>query len=608
MNASELIIKISALDFASGKLAAIKKHVEGVNAAASKTSGMRAAAGQYALMGAGIAAAGAGIGYALVKTMESASAVSEQLHRLANVVPEGAAGVTELAMAQKAAAEYSMKHAVSQEGVLKQLYLGKSAGFDMATAIASMNTASALAIGLGGDMEATQRTLNLAYLNFRDPSKTAAQNFQILGDTMAKATSAFDYQNIEELRSQLELAAPTALAAGMGTTEGMKDLVSILADYTRHGLTGSVAGAAFEESLHGVLKMSKTLGIALVKNKDGGLDYMHSLEQIRKHFIGLYGSMQAIPTDVLQKIQKTFGIRGIRALLLDPAEMENMRGQLDHVKGAAQQFQKTMESSPAQQWAIFINKLEALKILIGNALLPSAIKIVGVLGSVIEKIVNFGQAHPALVKFVAIFAAISAGVLIVVGGIIAAVGGLLALGAAAGIAGPVIGIILGIGVALAAVIAALAAFFPKAFSAGVHFIEMIGRGIIHGASYAIDAIEGVLKKVRDHLPFSPAKVGPLRDLHRVRIIQTIAEAMRPAPAIRAMRNVAGAIAVAGMAAGATPAFAGGASGGGIVINMPISVKGDVYDGDGFRKALHDHRRDLVAELHRELSRINRTAF
>ncbi len=109
-------------------------------------------------------------------------------------MPAGAAGVRELAMAQKAAATYSMQHAISQAQVLKQLYLGKSAGFDMATSIASMNTSAALAIGLGGDMEETQRTLNLAYLNFRDPAKSAQQNFKALGDVMGYATRQFDYK------------------------------------------------------------------------------------------------------------------------------------------------------------------------------------------------------------------------------------------------------------------------------------------------------------------------------------------------------------------------------------------------------------------------------
>jgi TP901 family phage tail tape measure protein len=513
-------------------------------------------------------------------------------------------------MAQKAAASYSMDHAVSQTEVLKSLYLGKSAGFDMATSIASMNSASALAIGLGGDMEATQRTLNLAYLNFRDPLKTADQNFKSLSDTMAKATSAFDYKNIEELRSQMELATPTALAAGMGSPEGMKDMIATLADFTRHGLTGSVAGAAFEESLHGVLKMSKNLGIQLVTNKDGGLDYMKSLEQIRTHFISLYGSMSAIPTGTLLEIQKTFGIRGMRALLLDPAEMENMRGQLDHVNGAAAQFQKTMESSPAAQWEIFKNKLEALSITVGGALLPSAISLIGVLGSVVERIVKFAQAHPALVKFVAVFAAISAGVLVAVGSLLVLAGavasGIAAFGAL-GIGGPIIAGIVAVGLAIAGVVAVVAAWFPQLFDAGLNIVKMIAKGILAGVSHAISAISTVAKAIRDHLPFSPAKIGPLRDLGHIRVSETIAAAIRPAPVMRAMSSVAAGIAMTGAMMG-TPAFAATAGAPNITINAPVTVKGDIYDRDGFAQALDAHNRKIVDVVEKELNRRARTDF
>ena len=79
----------------------------------------------------------------------------------------------------------------------------------MADSLKAMTVASQVAQGIGGDLEETQRTLNLAFINFRDPSKSAADNIQNLGDVMAYATAKFDYKNVEELRSQLELATPT---------------------------------------------------------------------------------------------------------------------------------------------------------------------------------------------------------------------------------------------------------------------------------------------------------------------------------------------------------------------------------------------------------------
>ncbi len=592
---TELFIKISAIDRASKPLAAITGQIEKLNKAGAAT---RAAGAHMMAVGAGIAAIGAGIGYGLLKTIEAADVIDKQMRRLETVVPAGAAGVQELAAAHAAAVDAATHHAISEDQVLKQLYLGKSAGFDMTTAIASMNSASALAIGLGGDMEETQRTLNLAYINFKDPAKSAEQNFKALGDVMAYATRQFDYKNIEELRSQMELATPTALAAGMGSPQGMKDMVAILADFTRHGLTGSIAGAAFEESLHGVLKMSKTLGIALVHNKEGGLDYMKSLEAIRTHFISLYGSMSAIPTGALAEIQKTFGIRGLRALLLDPAEMENMRGQLDNVAGAAAGAQAIMEKTPSAQWQILTQKFFALEELIGNALTPTVVKLMGYLSRALEVVINFATAHPQIVKFVALFAAMATGLAVVVGGAIALGGALLVVASFGSTIGTVIAAITGIGLAVAGVVAAIATFAPKMLESGAHLVKMLAEGIASAAMYPVHAIEDVVKKIRAYLPFSPAKTGPLKDLHRVRLVETIAETIQPDVALRAMRRTAAAIAMSGalMMPSTAGAAAGGPSG---AVTINITVQGDVTE---------KNISSLVDRIKHELQNRDRTAF
>ncbi len=82
-----------------------------------------------------------------------------------------------------------------------------------------------------------------------------------------------------------------------------------------------------------------------------------------------------------------------------------MRKQLDHVSGAAAGAQKIMEQTPAKQWEIFTNKVQALEIVIGRALFPAGMKVLNVLGRIVAYAVNFAQAHPALVKFVTLFAA-----------------------------------------------------------------------------------------------------------------------------------------------------------------------------------------------------------
>ena len=72
--------------------------------------------------------------------------------------------------------------------------------------------------------------------------------------------------------------------------------------------------------------------------------------------------------------------------------------------------------------------------------------------------------------------------------------------------------------------------------AGSNILNTLTAGIVAAASGPIDAIKNVVQRIRNHLPFSPAKEGPLRDLHRVKLVETIASAVHPEPLVRAMRG------------------------------------------------------------------------
>jgi TP901 family phage tail tape measure protein len=72
------------------------------------------------------------------------------------------------------------------------------------------------------------------------------------------------------------------------------------------------------------------------------------------------------------------------------------------------------------------------------------------------------------------------------------------------------------------------------FQAGRKIIESLWNGIRSFAMKPVEAIKGIVQKIRNLLPFSPAKEGPLRELHRIRLIETIAEAIKPTPLLTAM--------------------------------------------------------------------------
>lgn len=622
----ELGFVLKAIDHVSGVLKEVETRIEGLNSHVKNTARWREAGQNMAVIGAGAAAFGAGIGYGLIKTVQAASQVQDQLYRLRNTLPSGAEGVRALGQAQAAAAAYSLKHATSETDLLKAIYLGTSAGLKMKTSIVAAKDAAALATGVTGDLATIQRTLNLAYINFRNPALSAQENMQSLSDTMAKA-AAFDYQDVNELREQLMIAGPTAVQTGTS----FKDLVTVLADWTRAGLTGTMAGEALEESLHGVLNMNKTLGIAQKRNAEGGIDLVRSLGAIRKHYIDLYGSMAAIPIAVQQQIQKAFGIRGTRVLLLDDATMRKMRGELDHVTGATQQFQAQMEKAPSKQWAILVNNLRQMEIVIGNQLLPTLITVGQALRAVLGPLIAWMKEYPMIVKFVALFAGIAAVIALVAGAAAALAGGFLMLAsfapAIAALAAPVALIGAGIAATGAAILTLgpmISGFFtstiPQAFEWGVNLLKTFARGIGSAAMWPVHAIENVVGKLRSYLPFSPAKLGPLRDLNRVRIVETIAETIRPAPVLTAIRRVAAATAIAApMIVGAgAPAIAGAAmpasAAATVVVNYSPRITINAAGGDAaaMRRAVMDalegDRHHLVEIINRELAVRRRTEF
>ncbi|HBF30359.1 tape measure protein [Rhizobium sp.] len=92
------------------------------------------------------------------------------------------------------------------------------------------------------------------------------------------------------------------------------------------------------------------------------------------------------------------------------------------------------------------------------------------------------------------------------------------------------------------------------YNQGASLMDTMAAGIRARSAVAVAEIAKVAQMMRDHLPSSPAKVGPLSDIHRLKFGETIAESIRPQPMVKAMR--AAALATMGAAAITAPAMAG----------------------------------------------------
>ncbi|UXT99450.1 tape measure protein [Agrobacterium tumefaciens] len=73
------------------------------------------------------------------------------------------------------------------------------------------------------------------------------------------------------------------------------------------------------------------------------------------------------------------------------------------------------------------------------------------------------------------------------------------------------------------------------FDQGAALMDTMAAGMRARAAVVVNEIQRMTQMVRDHLPSSPAKVGPLSDIHRLKFGETIAASIRAEPMVRAMR-------------------------------------------------------------------------
>jgi len=166
------------------------------------------------------------------------------------------------------------------------------------------------------------------------------------------------------------------------------------------------------------------------------------------------------------------------------------------------------------------------------------------------------------------------------------------------------------------------------YDEGVAMMRTLAEGIRAGSAAAVAAARDTVQQIRDHLPHSPAKVGPLSDLDQVQFGQTLAGAIRAgAPsAIFAAQALAASLATALPTASANaegysaapvlsarpsaPSDAGVSGGGNITVNLTLSPSFSGGGGEDFvkqlRAALPSIGYELAEAIKTELARRERT--
>lgn len=131
---------------------------------------------------------------------------------------------------------------------------------------------------------------------------------------------------------------------------------------------------------------------------------------------------------------------------------------------------------------------------------------------------------------------------------------------------------------------------PRFVQAGKNIVKSIWQGIKNMAHLPVDAIQGIAKKMRAFLPFSPAKEGPLKDIHRVKLVETIAMSLKPGALIQAWNKTLTSFnASVNSSRPQVNGSGGGAMGGGVFnFNVTVNLHGGATAADG--KLLTDRMR------------------
>jgi len=132
------------------------------------------------------------------------------------------------------------------------------------------------------------------------------------------------------------------------------------------------------------------------------------------------------------------------------------------------------------------------------------------------------------------------------------------------------------------------------FEAGKKIVSSLWSGIKAAAMKPVEAVKGVVQRIRNLLPFSPAKEGPLKDINKIKLVETIAENVKPEPLKNAMSKVLDVVKNIPLP---LPAFAGSHGGSGTVT---VNYSPNVYINgaspqakDDFMAMLKQHKDELL---------------
>ena len=415
---------IEAIDKVSGPSKKMMESLQGLERLAQKSEAMINYGHRLSLTGGLVNEAGRRMLAVADDILAPSKAFEAAAKPLETVISSTLGSVAKsMAMAKKAALEWSKAHADSAADFLAMSYRMASAGLNDVQAIEATRQALRVAKAtLAADVPAVGELIATLYNNLADKAKPFTQEFQRIADVVTRTQQYFQFKSIDVLAGSLKYATPAAIAFRIP----LEEVATVIGQLNNAGLQGEIAGTAYAATLRQMTRASRLLGFQLAKDKNGALSFIGTLRNI----VARYGDLSRLSDEQRMKFQQAFGDEGLRAVMLLAGKLGEMDRALKVVTnstGAAARAQRMMEQSALEQEKILQNRLDALRITVGNALLPTLNRVIPVIGRLLERFGRFAEAHPNLAKTALLFTAIGGAALAVLGPFLNVAGALMAV-------------------------------------------------------------------------------------------------------------------------------------------------------------------------------------
>lgn len=640
----------------SKSIQGIEQHAEHLNRVASNIGPALASLGAGAAMGEFVRSS---IGAAITSQSENARVMTAMMS-------DGAKATAELVGVQRMAIETSSKLAITQDQLKESYTLARYAGLDNTAALVAASASAKLAIGTTrsvteaqAQMAETTRMISASFEIFGDKAKAAPKQINAIADSYALLQSRANFANAGELNSALTEALGSSGAYGVGIASQN----AILETLVNFGKFGSKSGEAYEEV---VAKLSASNKYMAAMSQAAGGDVIRELGMIKAQTQNL----DKAHYDMWAK-EHGFEMRSVQGLTMLLRNYDDLVKANRIYAGSAgagmnQKLFNVRSNDAADKLAIFANNLDNLKEALGAGLLPmltqGAVKAAAFVGA----LQGLAEAYPTIAKVTLGFLGITAAITAISGTLqLLGIGKSLtyAWSAATKVltaaqwlfngalaANPIaIAIISVAALSVAAyelyehwaavkaffkqgwlnilfgatavaqmktMVAAIKNFGQEMYAAGANLMHSLAAGIVAGAMAPIHAVEHIGRDILDHFKgHSPPPLGPLHELNQVRLVETIAATIKPAPMLEAIHRVAQVAAIAIPMIIAAPAMSlaapvparnGAVPGGAPVINYAPQVTIHAVGGDpgAIKRAVLEALRESINEVHRILDNHN----